>query len=96
MLKVVVLQKTSSVTTEEIVLEELQVFKVPFAALHAREGGSGVGSGWGRGYGWMLRAVIALLGTGRSHCCEGRGWLGVFSPSPKAFPVFPQSSDTSE
>ncbi|KFR16929.1 Semaphorin-3G, partial [Opisthocomus hoazin] len=32
-LKVVVLQKTSSAVTEEIVLEELQVFKVPFAAL---------------------------------------------------------------
>uniref|UniRef100_A0A8B9J2V3 Semaphorin 3G n=1 Tax=Amazona collaria TaxID=241587 RepID=A0A8B9J2V3_9PSIT len=31
-LKVVVLQKTSSSTDEEIVLEELQVFKVPFAA----------------------------------------------------------------
>lgn len=46
-LKVVVLQKTSLATTEEVVLEELQVFKVLFAVLLAREGGSGVGLGWG-------------------------------------------------
>ena len=39
-LKVVVLQKTSSAVTEEIVLEELQVFKVPFAALCLRAEGS--------------------------------------------------------
>lgn len=47
MLKVVVLQKTSLSTTEEIVLEELQVFKVLFAAPLAREGGSGACLGWG-------------------------------------------------
>lgn len=46
-LKVVVLQKTSLATTEEVVLEELQVFKVLFAVLLAREGDSGVGLGWG-------------------------------------------------
>lgn len=40
MLKVVVLQKQNSAVTEDIVLEELQVFKVNFAA---REGSGGVG-----------------------------------------------------
>ena len=96
MLKVVVLQKTSSATTEEVILEQLQVFKVPFAAPLAREGGSGVGSGWGHMWGRRLRAVTALLGTGTSQGCEGRGRLGVFSPSPKTFPLPPQSPGSSE
>lgn len=45
-LKVVVLQKTSLAMTEEVVLEELQVFKVLFAVSFAREGDSGVDSSW--------------------------------------------------
>lgn len=36
-LKVVVLQKMSSAVTEEVILEELQVFKVTFTAPFARE-----------------------------------------------------------
>lgn len=89
MLKVVVLQKTSLAMTEEVVLEELQVFKVPFAALHTREGGVGVGSCWGHMWGWRLRAVTALLGTGRSQGCEGRGQLGAVFTFPKNIPGAP-------
>lgn len=88
MLKVVVLQKTSSATTEEVVLEELQVFKVPFAALHAREGGSGVGSGWGHGYGWRLKAVTVLLGGLRAVRAEG-GW-GCSHPPQKHSQCLPE------
>lgn len=72
-LKVVVLQKTSSATTEEVVLEELQVFKVPFAAPLAREGGSGMGSGWGRHW-WALGGLRAVRAEG--------GW-GCFHPPQK-------------
>lgn len=51
-----------------------------------------MGSGWGQ----SLRAVTALLGTGRSQGCEGREQLGVFSPSPKPFPVPSPSPGGSE
>lgn len=76
------MQKTSSAVTEEVILEELQVFKVTFTVPLAREGAvqwAQVGDMWG----WRVRAVTALLVTGRSQGCEGRGWLGVFSPSPR-------------
>lgn len=84
MLKVVVLQKTSLAMTEEVVLEELHVFKVPFAALHTREGDSG-----GHTWGWRLRAVTALLGTARSQGCEGRGQLVAVFTLPKNIPGAP-------
>lgn len=82
------MQRMSSAVTEEVILEELQVFKVTFTVPLAREWAvrwSQVGDMWG----WRVRAVTALLVTGRSQGCEGRGWLGYFHPPqniPDALP----------
>uniref|UniRef100_A0A672TZY2 Semaphorin 3G n=1 Tax=Strigops habroptila TaxID=2489341 RepID=A0A672TZY2_STRHB len=73
-LKVVVLQKTSSSTTEEIVLEELQVFKVPFAASLAKERGSRqmlyVGSSLGVAQ--VQLHQCETYGTACAECCLAR------------------------
>uniref|UniRef100_A0A8C6J9U9 Uncharacterized protein n=1 Tax=Melopsittacus undulatus TaxID=13146 RepID=A0A8C6J9U9_MELUD len=73
-LKVVVLQQTGAYTPEDIVLEELQVFKVPFAAPLAREGGSGqvlyVGSSLGVAQ--VQLHQCETYGTACAECCLAR------------------------
>uniref|UniRef100_A0A663MF59 Semaphorin 3G n=1 Tax=Athene cunicularia TaxID=194338 RepID=A0A663MF59_ATHCN len=92
-LKVVVLQKTSLAMTEEVILEELQVFKVLFAALLAREGGSKqtlyVGSSLGVAQ--VRLHQCETYGTACAECCLARdpycAWDGTactrYQPSGK-------------
>lgn len=90
-LKVVVTQKTSSGVTEEVILEELQVFKVTFTALLAREGAVGwaqLGDTRGNGgsglslHCWSLDGLRVVRTEGGWNCFPSLQNVADAPPSP--------------
>lgn len=86
------MQKMSSAMTEEVILEELQVFKVTFSAPLARQGAEGwaqVGDTYGDGGSGLSLHCWSLEGLRIIRAEGGWGWH-IFT-LPKIFLMFRQA-----